>query len=116
MGLNLNRANTLLFSVRSGDPTCRKEALPQDLISYHGLITHLDKNDPRFVFQCKSTPAGGADGLLCCFLAGFTPPMAALESLLDARMTLQIFGRHVVPSVYKPFEFEVASLQMLSKI
>ncbi len=77
---------------------------------YVGHVVNYEANGRQFVFARLSAPGRPGVELVCGFAPG-TAPAARVEALLRAGTALRIAGTHIVPSIYKPFEFEVTSLQ-----
>jgi hypothetical protein len=76
---------------------------------YIGHVVNCETNGRQFVFAWQSAPGRPGVELVCGFAPGAAPSVR-IEALLRSGAALRIAGTHIVPSVYKPFEFEVTSL------
>jgi hypothetical protein len=79
-------------------------------LEVRGRITYCDSARHLFILQPEDALPGVGGDLLCSLGADLRPTLPMLSHLLIADQWVRVVGTHVVPSVYKPFEFEVTRL------
>ena len=91
-------------------PAKRRESEAR-IVDMHGLITYSEAANHLFILQPQGDPAAVGGDLLCSLGTELRLMLPTLRHLLIAGQSVRVVGMHVVPSVYKPFEFEVSHLE-----
>jgi hypothetical protein len=81
------------------------------IVQIRGLITYSEAANHLFILQPQGDPSAAGGDLLCSLGADLRPMLPTLRHLLVAGQQVLVVGTHIVPSVYKPFEFEVTHLK-----
>jgi hypothetical protein len=110
MSIFQRRTWSAFFDSRETKPTPKREEREAGLLQIEGTVIYCDMARRIFILQLESAMAGVGDDLLCCLDSDLAQTLPNLRSALVTGQCVRVGGTHVVPSVYKPFEFEVTTV------